>query len=159
MIRPCGPIGLRYSVPLYLRDGSSMCSRASSPVVVLTTWPRTSDHSYGLSAEWISTVIRGSLLTFLARWRVGSVFTSTYSPSVSTQVSRACGWPLGMSVTTVAQVLPLARRMVSSSSGTRCLPCSGSGSALGRSVPVDRNGQRAGDGVEAQVEASHGGGD
>src|ERR1039457_1208933 len=160
MIRPCEPIGLRYSVPLYLRDSSSMCSRASSPVVVLTTWPRTSDQSYGLSAEWISTVIRGSLLTFLARWRVGSVFTRTCSPSVSTQVSRACGWPFGISVTTVARFLPLARRTVSSSSGTICLPYSGSGiQAPAGSVTVGRDVQLAGDGVEAQVGAGHGGGD
>ena len=38
---------------------------------------------------------------FQARCRYDSIFTRICSPSVSTQVSRACGWPLGIKVTIV----------------------------------------------------------
>src|SRR5262249_27542489 len=98
-----------------------MCSRASAPPTVSTTRPRTSDQSHESSAEWMSTVILGSLRMFLARCLCGSVFTSTCSPSLSTHVSSACGWPSGISVTTVARFLPWARRTVSSSSAI-CTP-------------------------------------
>ena len=59
---------------------------------------------------------------FLARCRCGSVFTRRCSPSVSTQVSNACGWPSGISVTTVARFFPLASRTTSASSGMKDLP-------------------------------------
>ena len=92
-----------------------MCRRAVGPSTVSTTRPRTSDQSHGLSLEWISTVTRGSRATFFARCRCGSVFTRMCSPSVSTHVSKACGCPLGMRVTTVARLAPFAKRTVSSS--------------------------------------------
>src|SRR5580693_849094 len=93
-----------------------MCARARSPPTVSTTWPRTSAQSHALASEWMSTVTRGSRRRLRARCRTGSVFTSTWSPSWSTQVSSACGWPSGMRVTTVARFLPLASRAASSSS-------------------------------------------
>src|ERR1700691_6414383 len=43
--RPCGPMGLVYSWPLYLSESSSMCCRAGSPPMVSTTCPRTSAQS------------------------------------------------------------------------------------------------------------------
>src|SRR5215469_9608747 len=141
-----------------------MCLRASSPPTVSTTWPRTSDQSYASSAEWISTVMRGSRRRLRARCRCGSVFTRMCSPSVSTQVSSACGWPPGIKVTTVARFLPLARRTVSSSSGMTCRPPRRMGAWSRRagppaSVSVDGDDHSAGDGVEAQVEPGDGGGD
>src|SRR5215469_10173674 len=131
-----------------------MCSRAAVPFTTSTTWPRTSDQSQGSLSEWISTVIRGSRRRFLARCRCGSVFTSRYSPSLSTQVSRACGWPSAISGTTVARFLPWARRTVSSSA-VICSP------AFLRpwSVAVYRNDHGPGNGVEPEVESGHSGGD
>src|SRR5487761_1788021 len=108
---------------MYLRESSLMCSLASSPSIVSTTRPRTSDQSQGLSLAWMRTVIPGSFSRFRLRCRCGSVFTSRHSPSVSTQVSCACGWPSGISVTTVARFLPLASRTVSSSSAIPSLLC------------------------------------
>jgi hypothetical protein len=43
--RPCGPMGLVYSWPLYRWDSSSMCCRAGAPPMVSTTCPRTSAQS------------------------------------------------------------------------------------------------------------------
>src|SRR5215470_14542168 len=129
-----------------------MCWRASVPFTTSTTWPRTSDQSQESESEWISTVIRGSRRMFLARCRCGSVFTRRYSPSLSTHVSSACGWPSGISVTTVARFLPWARRTVSSSS-TICSP------RLALSVAVYRHDRGPGDRVEPEVEAGHRGGD
>src|SRR6201987_2367857 len=128
-----------------------MCLRAWSPVSMPTTRPRTSAQSHGSSVEWISTVIRGARRMFLARCRCGSVFTRTCSPSVSTQVSNACGWPSGISVTTVARFFPLASRTTSASSGTTHL--------REDSVAEDRDHDGAGEGMEAEVEAGHRGGD
>src|SRR5580693_3964747 len=65
--------------------------------------------------------MRGSRATFLAFCRCGSVLIRTCSPSVSIQVSSACGCPSGIRVTTVARFLPLASRTTSSSSGIRSL--------------------------------------
>src|SRR5215469_17886704 len=129
-----------------------MCSRASVPFTTSTTWPRTSDQSQGSASEWISTVIRGSLPMFLARCRCGSVFTRRYSPSLSTHVSSAFGWPSGISVTTVARFLPWASRTVSSSSAI-CSPC------LPASVAVYRHDRGPGDRMEPEVESGHRGGD
>ena len=56
--RPCGPTGAVKACPVYLRDNSSMCRRASSPSTVSATCPRTSAQSWG-SSPWISTVMRG----------------------------------------------------------------------------------------------------
>src|SRR6266851_2529482 len=124
----------------------------------------------------MSTVIRGSRRTFFARCRCGSVFTSTCSPSVSTHVSRACGWPLGIRVTTVARFLPWARRTVSSSRGIgsphlliRLAPpdlpschCCRGGQRLAAwrypSVAVHGNDHGPGDRVEPEVEPGYRGG-
>src|ERR1017187_2459898 len=161
-----------------------MCSRASRPSTVSTTRPRTSAQSQGSSAEWMSTVIRGSLRTFFARWRTGSVLTSTNSPSLSTHVGSACGCPSGISVTTVARFFVRARRTASSSSGIAYLlvgqasdsaiiasprrrggrgPAGCSPGRLGLptaagSVAEDRDDDRPGDRVESEVEARDSGG-
>ena len=58
----------------------------------------------------MTTVILGSRARFFERCRTGPVLTSRYSPSVSIQVGSACGWPFGISVTTVARPVSANRR-------------------------------------------------
>src|SRR4051794_39239302 len=65
--------------------------------------------------------MRGSRATFLDRCRCGSVLTMTCSSSASIQVSCACGFPVGIKVTTVARLLRLASRVTSTASGIAAL--------------------------------------
>jgi len=118
MIRPPGPMGALYSVPTYLRESSSMCWRASGPPTVSTTCPRTSDQSHGSSLAWMSTVIRGS--GQVLRALPGRLGVDEQVLAVGVDPG---GQRLGLAVRHQrhhgGQVLPLARRTVSSSSAIR----------------------------------------
>ena len=129
-----------------------------------TTRPRTSAQSHGSSPEWMSTVIPGSLRMFLARCRCGSVFTRTCSPSVSTQVSSACGWPSGIRRHHGGQVLSLGQpddvriKWHKGPEPSFRPPLESPfrpGGPSADSVTEYGNHHRPGEGVEAQVEAYH----